>query len=82
MRSSASGLSITRAMLYWPRRAEIQVKRFNRWGDWATYHAGASWLRGENGRIYHLGPRRDGGWEPATVLEIASPFRLAMSRGV
>jgi lipopolysaccharide export LptBFGC system permease protein LptF len=59
------------------RAEEIQVKRFNRWGDWATYHAGASWLRGENGRIYHLGARRDGGWEPATVLEIASPFRLA-----
>src|SRR5207245_10493457 len=59
------------------RAEEIQVKRFNRWGDWATYHAGASWLRGENGRIYHLGPQRDGGWEPATVLEIATPFRLA-----
>jgi len=59
------------------RAEEIQVKRFNRWGDWATYHAGASWLRGENGRIYHLGAQRDGGWEPATVLEIAPPFRLA-----
>jgi lipopolysaccharide export system permease protein len=59
------------------RAEEIQVKRFNRWGDWATYHAGASWLRGENGRIFHLGPKRDGGWEPATVLEIAPPFRLA-----
>jgi lipopolysaccharide export system permease protein len=59
------------------RAEEIQVKRFNRWGDWATYHAGASWLRGENGRIYHLGPGRNGGWEPATVLEIAAPFRLS-----
>ena len=59
------------------RAEEIQVKRFNRWGDWATYHAGASWLRGENGRIYHLGSERDGGWEPATVLEIVPPFRLA-----
>ena len=59
------------------RAEEIQVKRFNRWGDWATYHAGASWLRGENGRIYHLGPGRNGGWEPATVLEIATPFRLS-----
>ena len=59
------------------RAEEIQVKRFNRWGDWATYHAGASGLRGEHGRIYHLGSRRDGGWEPATVLEIAPPFRLA-----
>src|SRR5207244_5389373 len=56
---------------------EIQVKRFNRWGDWATYHAGSSWLRGKDGRIYHLGPERDGGWEPATILEIAPPFRLA-----
>jgi lipopolysaccharide export system permease protein len=59
------------------RAEEIQVKRFNRWGDWATYHAGSSWLRGKNGRIYHLGPQRDGGWEPATVLEIAPPFRLS-----
>ncbi|HWE22942.1 MAG TPA: LptF/LptG family permease [Myxococcales bacterium] len=59
------------------RAEEIQVKRFNRWGDWATYHAGSSWLRGENGRIFHLGPQRNGGWEPATVLEIVPPFRLA-----
>jgi lipopolysaccharide export system permease protein len=75
------------ALLFWlnekvvvradARVEEIQVKRFNRWGDWATYHAGSSWLRGKNGRIYHLGPERDGGWEPATVLEIAPPFRLA-----
>jgi lipopolysaccharide export system permease protein len=59
------------------RAEEIQVKRFNRWGDWATYHAGSYWVRGKNGRIYHLGPERDGGWEPATVLEIAPPFRLS-----
>jgi len=58
-------------------RREIQVTRFNRWGDWATYHAGSSWVRGKFGRIYHLGPQRDGGWEPATVLEIAQPFRLS-----
>ena len=59
------------------RAEEIQVKRFNRWGDWATYHSGSSWLRGREGRIYHLGPLHDGGWEPATLLEIAPPFRLA-----
>ena len=59
------------------RAEEIQVKRFNRWGDWATYHAGSSWLRGKEGRIFHLGPQRDGGWEPATVLEIEPPFRLS-----
>src|SRR3954471_506222 len=59
------------------RAEEIQVKRFNRWGDWATYHAGSSWLRGKSGRIFHLGPQRNGGWEPATVLEIAAPFRLS-----
>jgi len=58
------------------RAEEIQVKRFNRWGDWATYHAGSSWVRGKGGRVYHLGPERKGGWEPATVLEIAPPFRL------
>lgn len=59
------------------RAEEIQVKRFNRWGDWATYHSGSSWLRGKENRIFHLGPERDGGWEPATILEIAPPFRLA-----
>jgi lipopolysaccharide export system permease protein len=59
------------------RVEEIQVKRFNRWGDWATYHAGSSWLLGQGGRIYHLGPQHDGGWEPATVLEIEPPFRLS-----
>lgn len=59
------------------RAEEIQVKRFNRWGDWATYHVGASWLRGRDGRIFHLGAPHDGGFEPATVLEIAKPFRLA-----
>lgn len=59
------------------RAEEIQVQRFNRWGDWATYHAGSFWLRGKEGRIFHLGPARDGGWEPATILEIAPPFRLA-----
>src|SRR4051812_39684512 len=52
------------------RAEEIQIQRFNRWGDWATYHTGSSWLRGKEGRIYHLGPAREGGWEPATVLEI------------
>jgi len=59
------------------RAEEIQIQRFNRWGDWATYHTGSSWLRGKEGRIYHLGPFSDGGWEPATILEIAPPFRLA-----
>src|SRR5204863_9522425 len=59
------------------RAEEIQVKRFNRWGDWATYHAGSAWIRGENGRIFHLGPQQAGGWEPATVLDIVPPFRLA-----
>jgi lipopolysaccharide export system permease protein len=59
------------------RAEEIQVKRFNRWGDWATYHAGSSWLRGESGRIFHLGSQQRGGWEPATMLEIVPPFRLA-----
>lgn len=59
------------------RAEEIQVKRFNRWGDWATYHTGSAWIRGKSSRIYHLGPEHNGGWEPATVLEIAPPFRLA-----
>jgi lipopolysaccharide export system permease protein len=59
------------------RAEEIQVKRFNRWGDWGTYHVGSSWVRGKDGRIFHLGSPTDGGFEPVTVLEIAPPFRLA-----
>jgi len=77
------------------RAEEIQVQRFQRWGDWASYHSGTSWLRGQTEepalpatggarraeqtvtRMYHLGPERDRGWEPATVLEIEPPFRLA-----
>jgi len=79
------------------RAEEIQVKRFQRWGDWASYHSGTSWLRGQTEepalppspaaqatrpehavvRMYHLGAGREGGWEPATILEIAPPFRLA-----
>ena len=56
---------------------EIMLRRFNRWGDWATYHAGSAWLKGKQGRVYHLGGEQQGGWEPATVLEIAPPFRLS-----
>ncbi|MFL5423277.1 MAG: LptF/LptG family permease [Myxococcales bacterium] len=115
------------------RAEEIQVQRFQRWGDWASYHSGTSWLRGQTEeraspatgvggtpehsaeeraspatgvggkpeqsaeeraspaspvaqarrpeqtvtRMYHLGPQRDRGWEPATILEIEPPFRLA-----
>ena len=59
------------------RAEEIQVKRFNRWGDWATYHTGASWIRGQGDRIFHLGRETDDGFEPVTVLEIDPPFRLA-----
>jgi lipopolysaccharide export system permease protein len=78
------------------RAEEIQVKRFQRWGDWASYHSGTSWLRGQTEeeralpapgggrrpeqtvtRMYHLGAERDRGWEPATILEIEPPFRLA-----
>jgi lipopolysaccharide export LptBFGC system permease protein LptF len=74
------------------RAEEIQVQRFQRWGDWASYHSGTSWLRGQTEetpvakaarpgqtvtRMYHLGPERDRGWEPATILEIETPFRLA-----
>jgi lipopolysaccharide export system permease protein len=59
------------------RAEEIQVKRFNRWGDWGSYHSVSSWLRGKQNRIFHLGTPHGGGWEPATVMEIAPPFRLA-----
>src|SRR4051812_47207958 len=50
----AAFASVLGASLFWlgekvvvgadARVEEIQVKRFNRWGDWATYHTGTSWL--------------------------------------
>jgi LPS export ABC transporter permease LptG len=58
------------------RAESIEVKRFGRWGDYTRYHPGGSWVRGQNGRVFHLGPLRHGGFEPAVVLEIAAPFRL------
>jgi len=59
------------------RAEEITTSRFNKWGDWGSYHFTSSWLRGKEGRIFHLGPAREGGWEPVRVLEIAQPFRIA-----
>lgn len=58
------------------RAESIDVKRFGRWGDFTRYHPGASWVRGQRGRVFHLGGLRDGGFEPATILEIGPPFRL------
>ena len=59
------------------RAEEITVKRFNRWGDWATYHAGSFWVRGQAGRVFHIGGQSGDGFDVVTVLEIAKPFRLA-----
>jgi lipopolysaccharide export system permease protein len=59
------------------RAEEISTSHFGRWGDWGNYHRTSSWLRGKEGRIFHLGPARAGGWEPVRVLEIAQPFRIA-----
>lgn len=55
----------------------ITLSRFHTWNDWGNYLIGASWVRGREGRIFHLGPRADdGAFAPATVLEIGAPFRL------
>jgi lipopolysaccharide export system permease protein len=59
------------------RAEEITAKRFNRWGDWGAYHAGSFWVRGKEGRIFHLGSQRGEGFDTVTVLEIAKPFRLS-----
>ena len=59
------------------RAEEITVKRFNRWGDWATYHAGSFWVRGRAGRVFHIGGQSEDGFDVVTVLEIEKPFRLA-----
>jgi lipopolysaccharide export system permease protein len=65
------------------RVEEITVKRFNRWGDWATYHVGSFWVRGHDGRIFHIGGQSGDGFDLVTVLEIGDPngavrdFRLS-----
>ena len=65
------------------RVEEITVKRFNRWGDWATYHVGSFWVRGRDGRIFHIGGQSGEGFDLVTVLELGVPggrprdFRLS-----
>lgn len=56
---------------------QITLRRFHTWNDWGNYLIGSSWVRGREGRIFHLGPRGDdGAFAPATVLEVGAPFRL------
>ena len=59
------------------RAEEIDIQRFGRWGEFSRYHAGSSWVRGAQGRIFHLGSPREGGFEPVTVLELSPRFHLA-----
>ena len=59
------------------RAEEIMARVFNRWADYFAWHAESSWVRGREGRIFRLGAPDGGGFEPATVLEIGAPFRLA-----
>jgi lipopolysaccharide export system permease protein len=58
------------------RAEEITATRFNRWGDWAVWHAESSWVRGREGRIFRLGTPVGLGFEPASVLEVDAKFRL------
>ena len=58
------------------RAEEITATRFNRWGDWAVWHAESSWVRGREGRVFRLGTPVAGGFEPASVLEVDAKFRL------
>ena len=62
------------------RVEEITVKRFNRWGDWATYHVGSFWVRGHHGRIFHIGGQSGDGFDLVTVLEIGEPAGEAGAR--
>lgn len=59
------------------RAEEITTGRFNRWGDWATYHRHRQWFRNPDGtRIFRLG-RLDGtGFADVTLLELDDAFRL------
>lgn len=58
------------------RAEEITAKRFHRWGDWGAYHADSTWLKGRGGRIFHLGKPDEGGFSPATVLELDGGAKL------
>lgn len=59
------------------RAEEITTGRFNRWGDWATYHRHRQWFRSQDGStIFRLG-RLDGtGFADVTLLELDESFRL------
>lgn len=56
---------------------EIQVGRFNRWGDWASYFTPKQWFRrGE--RIFYLrGGTLESGFVDVTLLTVTNDFRLA-----
>ena len=58
------------------RAEQITVERFHRWGDWGAYHAGSTWLKGRAGRIFHLGTPTEGGFAPATILELDGASKL------
>jgi lipopolysaccharide export system permease protein len=64
----------TRASL---RVEEINIQRFNRWGDWGVYHSRKQWFR-RGQHIFHL---RSGsleeGFEDVSVLTVTPDFRLA-----
>lgn len=59
------------------RAEEITTGRFNRWGDWATYHRHRQWFRSQDGStIFRLGRLDGSGFADVTLLELDDTFRL------
>lgn len=58
------------------RAEEISAKRFERWGDWSSYHSNRHWYRGDTGIVYYLGRIDDDGFADVSVYELDDSFRL------
>lgn len=59
------------------RAEEITALRFNRWGDWSSYHWNRRWYRGTTGTVYYLGRIDDDGFADVSVYELDDDFRLS-----
>lgn len=58
------------------RAEEITVQRFHRFGDWAVYHQGKRWFRGDKGRIWYLGRPEGRGFSDVTLYEFDDRFSV------
>lgn len=59
------------------RVEEITTQRFNRWGDWGTYHTPKQWFRRGDHIFYLRGGSAQEGFEDVAILTVTPEFRLA-----